>query len=155
MHFKLISQEENLKINGKKWYTEISFVFLVKSLCKMCCSGASSRWCPNWPKNFVVSIEVSHNGDPFVAYQFLKKVEKWLTLMFTNSYKLLEFSYKFLKRMLVLTNSLTFLRSPKNSYLFLQILRLAYKFLQFLSTSHNILQILIYSCDFCEFLQIS
>ena len=27
-------------------------------------------------KNFVVSIEVSHNGDPFVAYQFLKKVEK-------------------------------------------------------------------------------
>ena len=61
MIFKLISQEENLKINGKKWYTQISLVFLVKSLCKMCCSGASSRWCPNWPKIFVVSIEISHN----------------------------------------------------------------------------------------------
>ena len=81
MPFKLILQEENLKINGKKWYTKISFVFLVQSPCKMCYSGASSRWCPNWPKKFVVSIEVSHNGNPFVAYQFLKKREKWLPLI--------------------------------------------------------------------------
>ena len=59
---------------------KIEQFYLCTSFCKLFVSSAR---CQNLPRFFVMAIEVPHNGDPFVAYPILKKVAKWLTLLYS------------------------------------------------------------------------